>query len=105
MRKICLVSVVLAAGTLFGCASEGYVPPTSISNVVVDGQLFCAQASTLGPIVVALATKNGAPITVTDKTAQWVASNCALINAIPVVPPPTVVPTVAVDNSTIPSVM
>lgn len=58
------------------------------ARVVADGQLFCAKASTDGPLIVALADTGGAPVVVTGLASSVVAADCALINAIPVTPPP-----------------
>lgn len=71
-----------AALILVGCNAQ------LTNRAVVDGQLFCAKATAAGPLVVALADAAGVPFTVTNKSAQVVANACAVINAIPVAPPP-----------------
>jgi hypothetical protein len=75
MRKLFLLPLVLCA-----CTSTD-------PKAVVAGQLFCAQATALGPIVVALANAEGAPVVVTGASSTLVAAECAAINAIPVSPP------------------
>lgn len=62
--------------------------PAQQQRAVVEGQLFCAQATATGPLVVALADAAGAPVVVTGMASSVVAADCALINAIPVMPPP-----------------
>lgn len=74
--------LLLAAVLLAGCQSA------SVDKAVVAGQLFCATATTAGPLVVALADASGVPVTVTGKSADVVAKACAVIGAIPVTPPP-----------------
>lgn len=59
------------------------------ARVVPDGQLFCAKVLPVGgPIVVALANAAGVPVLVTGAASSVVSKACALIDAIPVVPPP-----------------
>jgi hypothetical protein len=70
---------------LAGCTQQ---QQTAINSAVVEGQLYCAQATATGPIVVALADAAGVPVTVTGKAADVVAEACAVIGAIPVSPPP-----------------
>lgn len=64
--------------------------PAQRSRAVVEGQLFCGIATSAGPIVVALidAALGGAPVIVTGMTARAVAAACAVVNGIPVIPPP-----------------
>ena len=66
-------------------------------QTVAAGQLFCATATATGPLVVALAALNGAPVIVTNKAQAEVQAACALIGAIPVSPPanPAQAPVVA----------
>jgi hypothetical protein len=81
---------VLALG-LLGLGACSMLPQSQqqqISNTLVAGQLFCAQVTPLGPLIVALATNTGVPISVIGKTSSEVAAACALINATPVEPPP-----------------
>lgn len=58
------------------------------ANVVAEGQLFCAEETATGPLVVALADVSGAPVTATGKASSVVSAACAVINAVPVSPPP-----------------
>lgn len=77
------IAIFAAAITLAGCTTpQG-------QQAIVQGQLYCAEATATGPLIVALANASGVPVTVINKTAAEVAAACALINAIPVVPPPT----------------
>lgn len=80
---------ILALAALAGCSADAYT----------RGQTFCSRASAAGPLIVALADQNGAPMTVTNQTAANVAAACALwdIAAKPVPPPTTTVPTVAIS--------
>lgn len=107
MRKYFALTaiVALAACSPQTTASVGTSVNTTVSNAATAGQLFCAKASALGPITVAIADLAGAPVTVTNQAAAWVASVCAVISAIPVTPPTVAVPTVAVDTTSIPSTM
>lgn len=75
------------------------------NKAIVDGQLFCAKATPLGPLTVALATALGGPISVIGLGADLVASMCATINAIPVTPPPNpeMAPVVAAPGVTTPT--
>lgn len=95
-RMIAPLGLALAA-VLAGCAQPpppaGVAPApgspaATLNNVVRDGQLFCALETPLGPLVVALANVAGAPVKVTGQAADDVAAGCALIDAIPVAPPP-----------------
>ncbi len=81
-----------AALLLAGCTAA------QTNTAVRDGQLFCAKATTDGPLVVAVADAAGAPIIVTGLAAAVVKGDCALIDAIPVTPPanPAAAPVVAV---------
>lgn len=56
-------------------------------RAVAAGQLFCAQSTGSGPLVVALADAAGVPVTVTGKSAEVVRDACAAIGAIPAMPP------------------
>jgi predicted ATPase len=87
MRRIIIASVAVA----------GLTACTTATQAVADGQLFCARATSTGPLVVALATAAGAPLTVTNKAAADVAAACAVIGALPVAPPanPAAAPVVA----------
>ena len=83
----------IALLALAGCSTT----TTPVSNAVVDGQLFCAEATATGPLVVALADASGVPVTVTGKASTVVSDACAVIGAIPVAPPanPAAAPVVA----------
>jgi hypothetical protein len=72
--------------------------PAQQARIVADGTLFCATATTTGPLVVALADASGAPVIVTGMASAAVAADCALLGGIPVVPPPvpSAAPVVAV---------
>jgi hypothetical protein len=86
MRSLFVVAGVLAVS---GCAP---------SQLVANGQLYCAKTSADGPLIVALADALGAPVIVTGLAANVVAADCAAIDAIPVTPPanPAAAPVVAV---------
>jgi len=91
-----------AAALLTACTAS---QTAQTSNAVVAGQLFCAKATATGPLVVALANVAGVPVSVTNQTSALVAASCALIGAIPVVPPPNpgAAPVVA-TTTTLPAV-
>ncbi len=76
--------IVLAGIALVGCTTA---QQQQASNAVVAGQLFCKEITATGPLVVAVATTSGVPVSVIGKTADEVAALCALINAAPVPPP------------------
>ena len=78
MNRNIALAVTLAIG---GCTN------TQVQQAVVDGQLFCSQATAAGPLIEAVATTNGVPVSVIGKTKAEVAALCALINAVPVPPP------------------
>lgn len=77
MRALLLLALLLA-----GCSAAQQ------QRVVAAGQLFCAKATVDGPLTVALADALGAPVIVTGLTADVVKADCAVIQAIPVTPPP-----------------
>ena len=83
---------------LTACPGNGTVTP---ATVIASGQLFCAYETALGPLVVALANDAGAGVTVIGQSSKAVADACALINAIPVVPPanPAAAPVVATKTT------
>jgi hypothetical protein len=87
LRKIALALAVAS------CQSP------QVETTVKQGQLFCAEETATGPLTVALANALGAPVSVTNQTSTDVAAACALINAIPVVPPTMAVPTVATGTT------
>ena len=99
MKKFLGLSLI--AG-LAACAPGGGLSSsttTALNTAVADGQLFCSVASQYGPMVVAVVNAaNAKAVTVTGQTSQYVATACALIKGIPVVPPgnPATVPAVAV---------
>lgn len=84
---------------------------TQQAKVVADGQLFCAEATADGPLVVALAAVAGGasgsplPVLVTGMTSDAVAAACKAINGIPVVPPavPAQAPVVVVAPAALPA--
>ncbi len=80
-----MIRIILAALLLAGCSAQ---QTATVNRVVAEGQLYCAIATVNGPLVVALANAAGAPVTVTGKAASAVAADCAVIGAIPTVPPP-----------------
>lgn len=80
--------MLLPIAALLALAACSASQQTAATNAVATGQLYCAKATTAGPLVVALADAAGAPVTVTGKAAATVASACAVIDAIPVEPPP-----------------
>lgn len=65
--------------------------PAQEKKAVVDGQLFCAKAQVVGPVVVPLVvaatTAFGVPISVIGLGAKTVTDMCTSIGAIPVSPP------------------
>lgn len=90
--------LVLLIIALSGCsASQMASFSTSSATNVKAGQLYCAEATATGPLVVALANLNGVPVKVTNQASADVAAACALVNAIPVSPPanPATAPVVA----------
>ena len=99
-----LVAGILAATigvgvvTLLGGCANGTITPTAAAL----GQEYCSVASATGPLTVALLDTNGVPVTVTNKLSTDVAAACALWNvaAVPVSPPTTPVPAVAVKVPT-----
>jgi hypothetical protein len=97
--------ILVAALGLSACTTQQLATvQTAANTAVADGQLFCSRATPYGPLVVALADATasavGAPgaISVIGKTSDYVARTCAVIGAIPVVPPanPAATPVVAV---------
>lgn len=88
MRPILLLALLSTACT----------PATQ--QAIAQGQAVCARAAVLGPPIVTLVeAATGKPWLVTGRTAATVAAACALVQGIPVVPPPGdggVVPGVAV---------
>jgi hypothetical protein len=93
MNRILLAGLALAA--LSACTPAQDV---KVNKAVVEGALFCAKATVLGPVVVAALDASGAPLIVTNRAASTVAAWCAAINAFPVAPPadPANAPRVAV---------
>ncbi len=71
-----------------------------------EGQLFCAIATSSGPIVAALidAASGGAAVIATNAASALVASECALAGGVPVSPPavPEAAPVVAIDTTKLP---
>lgn len=60
---------------------------TTVSSLVSKGALFCKKVTTDAPLVVAVATVSGAPVSVIGIASDVVAATCAGINAVPVSPP------------------
>jgi hypothetical protein len=94
----------VAALLLAGCSAAQTTTATNVaSTVVTDGRLYCSpagQVAAAGAIgVVALVSPSGAAILAKGASSSFVAAACAVINAVPVVPPPTgtVVPTQVVS--------
>lgn len=95
MNKLILAAVVIV---LSGCNAAQVAP------AVTAGQLYCAKATSTGPLVVALATASGGPVSVIDKTAAYVAAACAVAGAVAVSPPANAAaaPTLTIPAVTIP---
>ena len=91
MKKLLLAA--LAGVALSACA-----PTKQATDIAAQGQLYCAKASALAPLVVAISNASGVPVTVTNQTAAYVAAACAAWSAaaVPVMPPTAPVPSVAV---------
>lgn len=60
---------------------------TTVSSLVSKGALFCKKVTTDAPLVVAVATLSGVPVSVIGVASDVVAATCAGINAVPVSPP------------------
>ncbi len=94
-------SVALLVTAVAACTTLPSQSQIANSPAFKSGQLFCAEATATGPLVVALENQLGVPVTVTNKEASVVAAACAAWNAaaIPVAPPanatPATVPVVA----------
>lgn len=89
MRKsfFLLAAAVSLTGCVTACSTSQVA---TVNKVVAQGQLFCAVATSAGPIVSALINAaDSSAITVTNKASTVVANLCALVNGIPVVPPPS----------------
>jgi len=86
-RRLTSLGIAAAVWGSLGLWVSGCTPATQ-ARVVVAGQTFCARATADGPLIVALADASGVGVSVIGRTAQVVAANCALVNGIPVVPPP-----------------
>jgi len=83
-----MLILAVAGLSLAACAAPTSAGvQTTEQKAVVAGQLFCAQATATGPLVVALADAAGAPVVVTGAASATVAAACAAIGAIPVMPP------------------
>lgn len=73
--------------------------PAQQQRAVVDGQLFCGFVTPAGlNMTVGIANAAGGPVVVNGLGADVVASYCAAIDGVPVVPPvnPAAAPVVAV---------
>lgn len=91
---------LLFLGLLVGVTTA--CTPSQLAAAYADGQLFCSRATTAGPLVVAIATTLGAPVLVTGLASGVVAAACKAwdAGAVPVSPPTTTVPTVAIVSPT-----
>jgi hypothetical protein len=90
-----LFPLAASIGLLTACTAQQV--QTANQKVVVTGQLFCAEQTATGPLIVALADASGVPVVVTNMAAAWVTAACAAIDAVPVTPPanPAQAPVVA----------
>lgn len=93
IRRAASIAATFAMFAVWGAglaAALSACTPAQRTRAVVDGQLFCGVATNAGPLVVALidAALGGAPVIVTGMTARAVAAACAVVNGIPVIPPP-----------------
>lgn len=82
MTSLKSITAIAAISALCACSS-----PTA-QRIVRDGDLFCSKVVAGQPLVVALANAVGVPVNVINKSSAVVADACAVIGAIPVVPPP-----------------
>lgn len=80
MRPILLAALLLSACTA--------AQTDKVNTAVRTGQLYCGLMTATGPLVIALANTSGVPVKVTGRSAAEVAAACALVGAIPVIPPP-----------------
>jgi hypothetical protein len=90
-------------GGLIGCAANGGLTPQAqqvLNTAAIDGQTFCAIATgKTGTLVVGLVSSiDNKAISVINRSADFVAKACAIVDGIPVVPPavPSAVPAVAI---------
>jgi hypothetical protein len=116
MRRICLP--IFAATVLIGLAgcngastsanattaatgASGTAAKLVSASTATKGQEFCSKATADGPLVVALANSQGAPVAVTGLASSVVAAACAAWDAaaVPVSPPVVGVLTVAIPVS------
>ena len=77
-------------GLIFGsaCLITGCAEIQTLKPAVINvGQLFCAQMTDNGPLIVKLVDLAGAPVIATDAGSFAVEAACAAINATPVSPP------------------
>jgi hypothetical protein len=97
MRTFIIGAVALIAG----CATVARLETAARAA----GQLFCAEATSNGPLVVALVDLTGVPVIVTNAASAAVAGACAawMPAAVPVSPPTGAVPTVAVNVKLVPA--
>lgn len=86
-------------------ASVAAANSSTVATLVTKGTLFCQTATATGPLVVALATIAGVPVSVTGQAAADVATACGLIGGVAVSPPanPSAAPVVPVAT-TLPAV-
>ena len=100
MKSLALLMMLAVAGCTQmqqDALNQAVATSPTAQRLVKDGQLFCAQETADGPIVVAVADMLGAPVIVTGLSSDVVAGVCKSINAIPVSPPanPAQAPVVA----------
>ncbi len=85
-----VAGVAASSGVAAGTIASGL---TLVDDAVTAGQLFCA---TKGEVVGLLDAATNKPLLATGQTSAFVNAACNLIGGLPVVPPATTVPTVAV---------
>lgn len=95
-------TLVAGAQTL---ASVAAANNSTVNTLVTKGALFCQEVTATGPLVVALATIAGVPVSVTGQASADVATACSLIGGVAVSPPanPSAAPVVPVAT-TLPTV-
>jgi hypothetical protein len=101
MKNVLSALAILAPLTLAACSGTAEQSNAKVQQVLdrvhMQGQLYCSIATRTGPLVVALASTSGVPVTVTGKAADVVAAACNVVAAVPVPPPadPAAAPVVA----------
>lgn len=96
MKSVKFLACIATAISLGACTAA------QLSAVSTVGQEFCAKATADGPLVVSLVDTLGAPVLVTGIASDVVAAACRAWDAaaVPVSPPTSVVPTVAIVKPT-----